>query len=589
MQKHLHYRRYRGIALHLGGVITSLWLGIPLGPLLAQHEGHGAVGAPSEGGPEGQAAMPGHAAPSALVAWLPTLFWIAIAALAVWVVVQTLRGRRPKWLRFQVALGLAAMIGTYAATAYIVKTHKRPGQMTVIEAQAMDMSVMKAPVGTAPVVTDKAGRGDFDARVTYTGTVVAFNDEDVYPRVTGWIRQMPVYPGDRVQSGQMVARLDATELGSKENEVAFARLSAEQMRAQTVAEEVQARAMRAQAAAEQTYARGGVEEAANDLASSRGMITEAQRNLAAARAMARQTEREQAGARSALRASRSEVTAAQEAKAQAEASVSDAQAELSSMEADLAAAQANAASWRPRLKRSEALEQKGAISLEELQRDQADAQAAESMVSAAAAKVRRAKAGVSSAEAAVRQAAAMVGAAEAKQEQMQAEVDAAQAKLEQAHANAEAMDAKITQARASAGAAQARVTQMQAMLGKSDASVRGAVAGIDAAARKRMGAGAAAEQMRAALTTASVIKGYTEIRASGPGVVTQRLVSPGVLVNPGTPILRIAQIDRVRLQANVAEKDVAGIRVGSPVRVPNMKDPGSSSPWRSPPSIWRMW
>jgi membrane fusion protein, copper/silver efflux system len=49
--------------------------------------------------------------------------------------------------------------------------------------------------------------------------------------------------------------------------------------------------------------------------------------------------------------------------------------------------------------------------------------------------------------------------------------------------------------------------------------------------------------------------------------VVKRLVAPGVLVQPGMAILKIAQIDRVRLQANVGEKDVASIRVGAPVTV----------------------
>jgi membrane fusion protein (multidrug efflux system) len=49
--------------------------------------------------------------------------------------------------------------------------------------------------------------------------------------------------------------------------------------------------------------------------------------------------------------------------------------------------------------------------------------------------------------------------------------------------------------------------------------------------------------------------------------VVKRLVAPGVLVQPGMAILKIARIDRVRLQANVGERDLAGIRVGAPVVV----------------------
>ena len=45
------------------------------------------------------------------------------------------------------------------------------------------------------------------------------------------------------------------------------------------------------------------------------------------------------------------------------------------------------------------------------------------------------------------------------------------------------------------------------------------------------------------------------------------LAITGVLVQPGMALLKIAPIDRVRLQANVGEKDVASIRVGSTVTV----------------------
>jgi hypothetical protein len=44
-------------------------------------------------------------------------------------------------------------------------------------------------------------------------------------------------------------------------------------------------------------------------------------------------------------------------------------------------------------------------------------------------------------------------------------------------------------------------------------------------------------------------------------------VAPGVLVQPGIAILKTTQVDKVRLQANVGEKDLPLIRVGSPVVV----------------------
>ena len=58
-----------------------------------------------------------------------------------------------------------------------------------------------------------------------------------------------------------------------------------------------------------------------------------------------------------------------------------------------------------------------------------------------------------------------------------------------------------------------------------------------------------------------------EIVAPDLGLCGEAAGGAGVLVQPGMAILKIAQIDRVRLQANVGEKDVVSIRVGSTVKV----------------------
>lgn len=552
----------------LVSLLTTFMVSFLIAPAFAQHEGHQMPSAQPQSGHAGHGG-----AASPFPSWLPIVLIVAAVAFVVWLIAQIARGKRPAWLNRQVLAGTGLMLVVYFATTWVVATQKKPGQMTVIEAQAMDMTVMKAPPGAAPVQTEIAQRGTFDAKVTYTGTVVAFTDEDVYPRVTGWIRAMPVYAGDRVQPGQLVARLDAAELGSKMNEAAFARLAAEQMRAQMAAEEAQARAMQAEAQAERTFARGGVDEAEKELAASRSMTTEAQRSLKAAKAMIDEATSEVEAAQRAVSVVKSELMAKDHEresfdaeKAEAEAMLSDAQSEVTSMQADVDY-------WRNALKRSETLAKTGAISQQELERDRADARTAEAKLQQAAAKVREKQAAVRKAEAHLRHLHAEVDAKQNELAKMEADVRRAQARLTQANANAEAMEAKVEQAKSSADAAAARVTQMKAMLKKSESSVAAASAATNASARKKMSAAATALQMQAALTTASVVKGYTEIRANVGGVVTQRLVSPGVLVSPGTPILKIAQIDKVRLQANVAESDVAGIRVGSAVNVRTMKDP----------------
>lgn len=253
-----------------------------------------------------------------------------------------------------------------AAGAWALYAHFRPDR------PAMDMNMRITSGATPfPVVVVPVERGPIAGTVVYTGGVAPFNEEDIYPRVTGRIVEMPVYPGDAVRLGQVLARLDSVELSSR--------------------------------------------------------LREAEAALAAARATRVQTEKE------------------------------------------LAMTEAEAGYARGVAARTERLFNTGAVSKQEYESDRA-----------------------------------LAATAEAKQEAARAKLQAADATL---------------------------------------------------------------AQTEAALRTAGVVRGYTEIVSSTSGYVVKRFVAPGVLVQPGMPILKVAQIDKVRLQANVGEKDLGSIRVGSPVRV----------------------
>ena len=241
-----------------------------------------------------------------------------------------------------------------------------------LDRTAMDMNMRITSGATPfPVVVVPVERGPMSGAVVYTGSVAPFNEEDIYPRVTGRIVEMLVYPGDAVRPGQVLARLDSVELSSR--------------------------------------------------------VREAEAALAAARSTRVQMEKE-----------------------------------LAMTEAEATYARAVAA-------RTERLFNTGAVSKQEYESDRT-----------------------------------MAASAEAKQE-------AARAKLQAA----------------------------DSMLAQSEAMLR----------------------------TAGIVRGYTEIVSSTSGSVVKRLVAPGVLVQPGMPILKVAQIDKVRLQANVGEKDLGLIRIGSPVQV----------------------
>lgn len=121
--------------------------------------------------------------------------------------------------------GLATIVIVTVICAIIVQVFKKPGQMSVIESQAMDMNAMVPPKGAVPVGIAVVEEGTIQGSVTYTGTIQAYTDEDIYPRVTGRVVSMPVYPGDRVRKGQLLVQLDPSddsEYTAKKEEAASA-------------------------------------------------------------------------------------------------------------------------------------------------------------------------------------------------------------------------------------------------------------------------------------------------------------------------------------------------------------------------------
>lgn len=196
---------------------------------------------------------------------------------------------------------------------------------------------------------------------------------------------------------------------------------------------------------------------------------------------------------------------------------------------------------------------------------QGDLSAAYQGVAEAASGVESARAGVEQARSAVVQAQADVSTMQADATYWQTEIAREQRlykvgaisreELDRETAQAAAAQAKLDQAHAGVRAAQAGVTRAERELAQAQARHRSAQAAIGAARGKL-------EQAAAERRSAATVNAYTVVRASNSGVVTARYVAPGVVVQPGMSILKIAKLDFVRLQANVAEADLAHLRVG---------------------------
>lgn len=470
--------------------------------------------------------------------YVPWAVGILLASFVLYRMWRT--GRIPKWrsiTRPEAVAGIVLITLAVAGSSWAVRAYRRPNSMALIDALASDMSSMPAPPGQGPVELAVVERAPVEASIRYTGSAVGYVEQDVYPRVTGWITWMPFYAGDAVRKGQLLAKLDTPEYRSRTGERRANRQMAEQMAEIARLEYAQGLAVAAQARA--------------DVRSKQGALEEARRMHARAQAMLKESRAGITEASSELRAMRAELTASLHEQSEAEAMLQSAQAMQPEAEAMLSAMQADQAYWTKEIARMKVLLENGAVSGEEYEREEA-------MAKVAGAKVRQAEAKLQAVKSDIRAVRSRVGRAAAMAE-------SAGAKITQAQSRVQRMEAQVEQAQAEIGALAGRVQVAEGDLDAARANVRAMEAGADAGGGKIRQAQAGVQSAQAALTTASVIQGYTEIRSLVDGVVTQRLISPGVLVNPGQAILKVAQINPIRLQANVAEADLARVRVGNPI------------------------
>jgi len=125
--------------------------------------------------------------------------------------------------------------------------------------------------------------------------------------------------------------------------------------------------------------------------------------------------------------------------------------------------------------------------------------------------------------------------------------------------------ARYMSSRAAVEQAKARVAQAHSDLSGSQAGAEAAAAELRAAQSQLRAAEGRQAKAAANRRTAATFQGYTEITAPTDGVVLERLISPGVVVGPTMAVIRMADLSRVRLQANVPERDLKRMRVGTSV------------------------
>lgn len=182
--------------------------------------------------------------------------------------------------------GLLLIVVLLIVSSLIVKSWKakHPGAMSVLESQAMDMTVMKPPVGSLPVATEVIHIGKFSSKVSYTGSVAPFQQQIVYPRVEGYLKNLSVYNGDSVHSGKIIAVIDSPDLQSKVAE-AYAGKSAAQAEIPIAQNNV--KKMAAEKAASESdinIAKAELAKAKSMVAASEKLATQKQKEVNAAKA-----------------------------------------------------------------------------------------------------------------------------------------------------------------------------------------------------------------------------------------------------------------------------------------------------------------
>ncbi len=138
-------------------------------------------------------------------------------------------------------------------------------------------------------------------------------------------------------------------------------------------------------------------------------------------------------------------------------------------------------------------------------------------------------------------------------------------------------EAKLKAAESAAAEARARLAAAEGTYERlSKASVtEGAVSGHELQLAKQAAeaardavrvADASAAAAKASVAALRKVQQYLAIRAPFPGVITERLAHPGALAGPATgPLLRLEQVERLRLVVAVPEAEFGGIRTGAKV------------------------
>lgn len=443
------------------------------------------------------------------------------------------------------------------------------------QAEALHARAATSPQ-SVPVTVVRPQRGSAE-ELLLPGTIEAIELTAVNARTSGYVRRRLVDIGSRVQAGQLLAEIESPEIKPQ-----LEQARAEAARAEAAWEQSRAELRRIEAAYHQARA---------ELVRYEAAVTQATADRLGAQSTVGQTRAQTQRAQAAVEQGRAEVkrgdAAVEQARAaltRTEADVAEARQELARRRADQARATTNLEIARKTADRWQTLAKEGAVSQQDAderrsawEARQAEWEAAQSAVSAGQARIEAAQAAQKAARADVEAALAGIGssqaavrAAEASYNATESDVETAQAKVGSQAANVQVAQALVNASQANLQAARARVQAGQSDVSAAEAGLKAALANV-----RRY----------------QVMQSFQRVVAPFSGVITSRNVDTGALVNAGSPgaipgggadsaatmrsgLFAIARSDVLRIQVNVPQTFVAGLRTGQQAVVEVRELPG---------------
>lgn len=117
--------------------------------------------------------------------------------------------------------------------------------------------------------------------------------------------------------------------------------------------------------------------------------------------------------------------------------------------------------------------------------------------------------------------------------------------------------------------AETALKQSQAALSRDEAAARAAANDIEVAK-------ASVHDAQRVLELAKIVLGYTTLRAPFSGVILVRDAEFGKVMQPGTPVVTLADLDHIWLRAYVSETDLGKVRWGQPAIITTDTYPGKN-------------